>query len=126
MPRSVRCINCTPIKLNLPDHVGVGRDAWRCPKCARRFQATEADLSAASSTLGVSDAFADTLSGVAPVPKGLEELPLPTAERAPAHETFELPIATRRPLPERGRAADASRRDALALFADKGPMLPSG
>src|SRR4051794_30740366 len=117
MPRTIRCSNCG-ITLNLPENVAGRR--LKCPKCGAKFQASESDLNAASTAPGVSDARLDSLSGLIPIPKGIEELdlqdlPLPRAA-GNLRETFELPMMTE--AAGEGRAREAA--DALALFTQKG------
>jgi phage FluMu protein Com len=120
MPRTIRCTNCG-ITLNLPEHAAGRR--LKCPKCGTKFQATAVDLNAASTAPGVSDARFDSLSGLVPIPKGLQDLqdlPLPTAA-GDLRETFDLPSMTGAAT---GGAARPEREvaDALALF-EKGAAL---
>ena len=126
MPRTIRCINCA-VKLNLPENVASRR--LKCPKCGARFQATESDLSAASTMPGISDARFDSLSGLVPVPKDLPdsglvpvpkdlpEGPLPIAA-GDLRETFELPMMTEADTSGGSRPA-REVADALALFETK-------
>src|SRR5262245_61920348 len=124
MPRTIQCINCG-ITLNLPKDAAGRR--LKCPKCGAKFQATQADLNAASTAPGVSDARFDSLSGLVPVPADLQALipapavtphdvPVPTAP-GDLRSTFDLPMMTE--AAEGGSSRSREVADATALFEQK-------
>src|SRR5262249_42286535 len=118
------CNNCGA-RLNLPENSSGRR--LKCPKCGAKFQATDADMNAASTAPGVSDARFDSLSGLVPVPAGLQDplplptppsqdVPIPTAPGA-LRATFELPLMTG--ADEGGTSRYREVADATALFEQR-------
>src|SRR3954471_14598897 len=93
MPRTILCQQCGLV-LNLPDSVRAGK-RMKCPKCAHRFEVSQADASSASTFPGDADAATASSYEIRKLPPNLDDLPLPSGGGGgDLRNLFDLPMGT--------------------------------
>jgi hypothetical protein len=118
MPRTILCQKCGLI-LNLPDSVRAGK-RLKCPKCAHRFEVTQADANSASTFPGDADAATASSYEIKKRPPSHDDLPVSAGGvGGDLRDLFESPMGTGASI-EKSAAATrtAAVSDAEALFQD--------
>jgi hypothetical protein len=118
MPRTILCQQCGLV-LNLPDRIKAGK-RMKCPKCAHRFEVSQADASSASTFPGDADAATASSYELGKRPPSQDDLPLPVGGGGgDLRDLFELPLGTGTSI-EKAAASTrgAAVSDAEALFQD--------
>src|SRR4051794_10265329 len=116
MPRTILCQQCGLI-LNLPDSIRAGK-RMKCPKCANRFEVSQADASSASTFPGDADAATASSYEIRKLPPILDDLPV-SAGGGDLRDLFDLPMGTGTSI-EKSAASTrtAAVSDAEALLQD--------
>jgi hypothetical protein len=119
MPRTILCQKCGLI-LNLPASIKAGK-RLKCPKCAHRFEVSEADASSASTFPGDADAATASSYELSKRPPSDDDLPLP-ADNAGGdlRDLFALPMGTGTSIEKSAATTrSAAVSDAEALLQDE-------
>jgi hypothetical protein len=118
MPRTILCQQCGLV-LNLPDSIRAGK-RMKCPKCAHRFEVSQADASSASTFPGDADAATASSYEIRKLPPNLDDLPLPSGGGGgDLRDLFELPMGTGASIEKSAASTrSAAVSDAEALFQD--------